>query len=833
MKQLTLASLIEGISNWRPTGMETPVRPILDSRTAESKREDSQREDSQREESRREDPRHESSRPVFFAFKGENVDGHDYVADAFKRGAIAAVIERDVDAVGCGAAGILDVTQAPPTAPLKTPLLIRVHNTLDALQSAARFWRQQLDPRVIGITGSVGKTTTKEVVTRILANHYCVQRSTGSYNNEIGLPLTLLQLTDEDAYIVLEMGMYVRGDIRLLAEIARPHVGIITNVEPVHLERAGSIENIALGKRELVESLPPAPEGVAILNYDDRRVRAMAEHTPARVFFYGLSPEADLWADDVETQGLDGIRLRLHYGGEHLYVKVPLLGRHSAHTVLRATAAGLVEGLDWQEIVEGLRAPGPQLRLVAVQGLQDSLILDDTYNSSPGIGAGGAEPAQDVGRAQNRRLGRYVGVGRLRGIRPSQGRLPDRQHCCGIDHRRRTRAFHRTGRRTLRFIARLRSRDAGLRNRRRRATRDFAATGCHLGERIAGYEDGANSDGDQQGGAVSFALILAGISFLMVVFWGGPYIGLLKRWRIGKRIRIDGPSGHQTKMGTPTMGGALITIPVILITLALNIYNLIGNTVLGRSILVPLGVMIAYAVLGAFDDWAGVKGMRRGEGFTARFKMQIELVLTFIVALVMYFGLDLHSIAIPGVPEKIDIGLFYIPIAMFIIISSANAANLTDGLDGLAGIIMASAFVAYAIIADLQGQIYLERFCFTIVGASFAFLWFNAHPAELMMGDTGSLALGATLGVVALMTGQWLILPIILLMPVSITLSVIIQVSYFKYTKKKYGEGRRVFKMAPLHHHFELLGWSETQVVQRFWLVQLLAAMAGVALALI
>ncbi|MEJ5308189.1 MAG: phospho-N-acetylmuramoyl-pentapeptide-transferase [Anaerolineae bacterium] len=333
---------------------------------------------------------------------------------------------------------------------------------------------------------------------------------------------------------------------------------------------------------------------------------------------------------------------------------------------------------------------------------------------------------------------------------------------------------------------------------------------------------------------MSFGLILASISFLMVVFWGGPYISLLKRWRIGKRIRIDGPSGHQTKMGTPTMGGILITIPVILITLALNIYNLIGDdTVLGRSILVPLGVMIAYGVLGALDDWAGVKGMRRGEGFTARFKMEIELVLTFIVALVLYFGLDLHSIAIPGVPEKINIGLFYIPVAMFIIIGSANAANLTDGLDGLAGIIMASAFVAYAIIADLQGQIYLERFCFTVVGASFAFLWFNAHPAELMMGDTGSLALGATLGVVALMTGQWLIWPIIMLMPVAITLSVIIQVGYFKYTKKKYGEGRRVFKMAPLHHHFELLGWSETQVVQRFWLVQLLAAMAGVALALI
>jgi len=332
---------------------------------------------------------------------------------------------------------------------------------------------------------------------------------------------------------------------------------------------------------------------------------------------------------------------------------------------------------------------------------------------------------------------------------------------------------------------------------------------------------------------VGFALILASISFLMVVFWGWPYISLLRHWHIGKRIRIDGPDGHFTKMGTPTMGGILITVPVLLITLALNVYNLIGQTVIGRSILVPLGVMIAYGILGALDDYAGVRGVRRGEGFTARFKMRLEIVFTFLVALLLYYGMNLRSVAIPGVSEKINIGLFYIPIAMFIIISSANATNLTDGLDGLAGIILASAFAAYGVIAELQGQIYLVRFCFTVVGASFAFLWYNAHPAELFMGDTGSLALGATLGIVALMTGQWLILPLIMLVPVAETLSVIIQIAYFKYTKKKYGEGRRAFKMAPLHHHFELLGWSETQVVQRFWLVALLASMAGVALALV
>jgi phospho-N-acetylmuramoyl-pentapeptide-transferase len=187
---------------------------------------------------------------------------------------------------------------------------------------------------------------------------------------------------------------------------------------------------------------------------------------------------------------------------------------------------------------------------------------------------------------------------------------------------------------------------------------------------------------------------------------------------------------------------------------------------------------------------------------------------------------------VPGLNQPLDLGWWWVPIAAFVILSSANAVNLTDGLDGLAGIIVASACVPLGVIALLQGQEYLVRFCFTMVGACFAFLWFNAHPAQMFMGDTGSLALGATLGTVALMTGQWLLLPVIVLIPVAETISVVLQVLYFKYTRRKYGRGRRLFKMSPLHNHFELLGWSETQVVQRFWLVGLLAAMAGVALAL-
>ncbi|NIV39225.1 MAG: phospho-N-acetylmuramoyl-pentapeptide-transferase [Anaerolineae bacterium] len=333
---------------------------------------------------------------------------------------------------------------------------------------------------------------------------------------------------------------------------------------------------------------------------------------------------------------------------------------------------------------------------------------------------------------------------------------------------------------------------------------------------------------------MDFALILASISFVLAVVWGPFLIRILRRYRVGKRIRIELPSGHHTKLGTPTMGGLMIVVPVVLITVALNVYNLAGQTVVGRSILVPLGVMLTNALIGAVDDVAGVRGMRRGEGYSARQKIVWEVLLALGVAAIMQV-LPLQfagQVGVPGVRQAVDLGWVWVPIAAFVIVSSANAVNFTDGLDGLAGIIVASAFVAYGVIALLQGQVYLVHFCFTVVGACFAFLWYNAHPAQMFMGDTGSLALGATLGVVALMTGQWLLLPVVALVPVAETLSVILQVLYFKYTKRRFGQGRRIFKMAPLHLHFELLGWSETQVVQRFWLMGLLAAMAGVALAL-
>jgi phospho-N-acetylmuramoyl-pentapeptide-transferase len=327
----------------------------------------------------------------------------------------------------------------------------------------------------------------------------------------------------------------------------------------------------------------------------------------------------------------------------------------------------------------------------------------------------------------------------------------------------------------------------------------------------------------------AIALSLGAITFLLSVIWGGPMIRILRMLHIGEQIRIEGPQRHFTKLGTPTMGGWLFIVPILLLTGVLNLVSILSElTVLGNSILLPMLVMLAYAALGALDDWLGIRGPRRGEGMRARWKLLLQTIIAFGAALILKYGLEPPELILPNFPEVIDLGIWYIPVAMFVIVGSTNAVNFTDGLDGLAGLISATAFAGYGAIAMLQGQVFLVRFCFTVVGAVFAFLWYNAHPAELFMGDTGSLALGGTLAVVALMTGHWVLLPMIAIIPVSETLSVIIQIAYFKWTK-----GRRLFKMAPLHNHFELSGWSETQIVQRFWLVALLALMLGVALVLV
>jgi UDP-N-acetylmuramoyl-tripeptide--D-alanyl-D-alanine ligase len=353
---LTLADALESLTNYRPEG-NAPVitEAAIDSRQV-------------------------IPGSMFVAIPGERVDGHDFLEEAFKRGASFALIQKDVGTSfrTLDLRGGLRVDSLPD---LSSPLCLRVDNTLSALQQIARFWRRKLDLRVIGITGSVGKSTTKELVAEVLSQRYRTLKSPGNMNNEIGLPLSILRLSSGYQRAVLEMGFYMPGEIAFLCDIAQPQVGVVTNIGTVHAERAGSQENIFLGKSELVQALPE--DGVAILNFDDPWVRKMEEKTRAQVFFYGLSSDADLWADNVEGQGLEGIRFRLHYKRETLYVRVPLIGRHSVHTALRAAAVGLVEGLTWQEIFDGLKQGHTQLRLVAVRSKTGALILDDTYNASP------------------------------------------------------------------------------------------------------------------------------------------------------------------------------------------------------------------------------------------------------------------------------------------------------------------------------------------------------------------------------------------------------------------------------------------------------------------
>ncbi len=328
---------------------------------------------------------------------------------------------------------------------------------------------------------------------------------------------------------------------------------------------------------------------------------------------------------------------------------------------------------------------------------------------------------------------------------------------------------------------------------------------------------------------MAFALTLGAFTFVMAVIWGSPLIELMRRMNLGKSIRFDGPQTHMVKMGTPAMGGTLIVGWIVLISIVVNIVQIVQERDIAESVTIPLGVMIAYSILGGIDDYQGLR-RRPGEGMPARVKIWFQLAIALIAAILLYWAVnDGHGyMALPTVPFLIDIGIIYIPIAVVVIAGTANAINITDGLDGLAGIIVATAFMAYGIIAVLQDQQFLVTFSFVTVGACFAFLWYNAKPAQMFMGDVGSQALGGALGVVALMTNQWLILPIIAAVPIATMLSSTLQVVYFKATG-----GKRLFKMAPLHHHFELIGWSETQIVQRWWLIAILSAMIGISLALV
>ena len=306
------------------------------------------------------------------------------------------------------------------------------------------------------------------------------------------------------------------------------------------------------------------------------------------------------------------------------------------------------------------------------------------------------------------------------------------------------------------------------------------------------------------------------LAFALVVILMSPYIRLLQATGFGKRIRRDGPESHYVKEGTPTMGGLLIVTVVVGIYFALRPAD--------PSTFAPLAALAGVGALGAFDDYLNA---RTGQGISARQKLIWLTVVAFVAAWQIQQTYAITAIAVPFVGAVQIDPRVYVAFAAFAIIAAANGVNITDGLDGLSGGTLAIAFVAYMLIAllNVPAQPNLALLCALIIGALLGFLWFNVHPAQIFIGDSGALSLGATLAVTALITGQILVLPLIGIIFVVETGSVILQVGYFKVTG-----GRRLFRMSPIHHHFELGGWDEEKITIRFWIVGILAALLGVTL---
>ncbi len=346
---------------------------------------------------------------------------------------------------------------------------------------------------------------------------------------------------------------------------------------------------------------------------------------------------------------------------------------------------------------------------------------------------------------------------------------------------------------------------------------------------------------------ITFRAAAAAVTALVIAFWLGPkIIGKLKERQIGEAAKLEAPKTHLAKAGTPTMGGLIVLASVVIPTL---LWGALGN----MYIVLILFVTVALGAVGFLDDYLKVVRKKK-KGLIGRYKIVGQVAVGLVVGIIIYFypqwiDPDLwklrSSTTVPFFKNfEFDFGYMYIPVVVFVITYTSNAVNLTDGLDGLAiGIIgivgLTLAVISYisgnAVVSEyltipfLRGNGELAVYCAAMVGASLGFLWFNAYPAQVFMGDTGSLALGGALGTLCVLIKKELLLPTLGGVFLAETLSVIIQRFYFKYTKKKFGEGRRVFKMAPLHHHFEMLGWPEPKIVMRFYIVAVLMMILSLA----
>jgi phospho-N-acetylmuramoyl-pentapeptide-transferase len=320
-----------------------------------------------------------------------------------------------------------------------------------------------------------------------------------------------------------------------------------------------------------------------------------------------------------------------------------------------------------------------------------------------------------------------------------------------------------------------------------------------------------------------FALGVLLAAFILGLLLGGPYIRLLRRLKMGKQIRREGPQSHYAKQGTPTLGGVLVIAVVVVLWLV--VFAILPEPQRGDFVaqtIVPIGALVAVGVLGFIDDYIDIL---YGFGIRGRHKLIWQLVVALVGSIYIQRHFAITGVFVPLVGD-VEIGaVAFVILAIFAIISTSNGVNLSDGLDGLSGGTLVFAFLSFAFIAAARGFPWLVVLCAAVVGALLAYLWFNVHPAEFIMGDVGSLSLGAVLATVALTTGFILLLPVAGVIYVLENLSVILQVGSFKL------RGKRIFRMAPIHHHFELIGWPEEKVTIRFWLIGALAGIVAAILA--
>lgn len=315
---------------------------------------------------------------------------------------------------------------------------------------------------------------------------------------------------------------------------------------------------------------------------------------------------------------------------------------------------------------------------------------------------------------------------------------------------------------------------------------------------------------------VSVALLLA---FVGMVLLAPIYVSLLQRLGYGKKVRSEGPEAHFSKAGTPTMGGMLIVGVILFLAMALRIED--------AATLTPMLTLMGVGILGAIDDFVNV---RTGIGMRGRWKLVWQTAVAILAAFYIWNHFDLTGLNVPLIGQFEIPAVLLIGFIAFVIVGVSNAVNLTDGLDGLAGGVLIFCFVAYLLVSLVEvpgiknAQPNLAIFCALIIGALMGFLWFNVHPAQLFMGDSGALSLGATLAVVATVNGQLPLLAVIAIVPFAVIMSVVLQVLSYRL------RGRRIFRMTPLHHHFELLGWAEEKITVRFWIVSALAGLLGFGL---